>query len=44
LAANRNTRQLYKKLAKFKYEMLHDENYHCQYFEKGDGILLITKS
>jgi len=43
LTKNRNTRTLVKKLAKFKEEMLENDDFNCHYLNKGDGIMLITK-
>jgi len=40
---NRHTRNLVKKLAKFKSDIISDDNYHCKYYNLGDGILLISK-
>jgi len=43
LTHNRHTRALVKKLAKFKENVLSDENYQSKYYHIGDGILLISK-
>ena len=43
LTHNRSTRALVKRLAKFKENILNDEDYKTRYYSIGDGVLLISK-
>ena len=43
MITNRHTRNLVRKIAKFKEEILEDSRYECLYSKTGDGILLINK-
>ena len=40
---NRNTKQLVKKIKRFKEWILNNENYESEYYPVGDGIVLIRK-
>ncbi|MFV0255740.1 MAG: O-methyltransferase [Erysipelotrichaceae bacterium] len=44
LTTNRNTKQLVRKIKKFKENMLVSDNYHTTYYNKGDGVLFIRRS
>ena len=43
LTNNRNTKQLVKKIVKFKHEMLDNPELDCQYFSFGDGLLVVKR-
>ena len=40
---NRNTKQLVKKIKRFKEWILNNDNYESEYYPVGDGIVLIRK-